>query len=76
MTLLRQLTFLLGSLIVTITILLFWIYLFLDASICSTMAFPPMGNSDHAVLVSIDFPINSKQDVPFHRIAHDYYCAD
>ena len=27
-----------------------------DASICSTMAFPPLGNSDHVVLsVSIDF---------------------
>ena len=32
-----------------------------DASICSTMAFPPLGNSDHVVVsVSIDFPINSK----------------
>ena len=28
-----------------------------DASICSTMAFPPLGNSDHVfVSVSIDFP--------------------
>ena len=28
-----------------------------DASICSTMAFPPLGNSDHVVVsVSIDFP--------------------
>ena len=27
-----------------------------DASICSTMAFPPLGNSDHVVVsVSIDF---------------------
>ena len=33
-----------------------------DPSICSTMAFPPSGNSDHVVVsVSIDFPINSKQ---------------
>ena len=33
-----------------------------------------MGNSDHAVVfsVAIDFPINSKQDAPFHRIAYDY----
>ena len=32
-----------------------------DASICSTMTFPPLGNSDHVVAsVSIDFPINSK----------------
>ena len=27
-----------------------------DARICSTMAFPPLGNSDHVVSVSIDFP--------------------
>ena len=32
-----------------------------DASICSTMAFPPLRNSDHvAVSVSIDFPTNSQ----------------
>ena len=48
-----------------------------DASICSTMAFPPFGNSDHVVVsVSIDFPINSKQDTPFHRVAYDYSRAD
>ena len=30
-----------------------------DASICSAMAFPPLGNSDNVVVsVSIDFPIN------------------
>ena len=47
-----------------------------DASICSTMAFPPLGNSDHVVvLISIDFPINSKQDTPFHRVAYDISCA-
>ena len=48
-----------------------------DASICSRMAFPPLGNSDHVVVpVSIDFPINSKQDTPFHRVAYDYSRAD
>ena len=48
-----------------------------DASISSTMAFLPMGNSDHFVVsVSIDFPINSKQDTPFHRVAYDYPRAD
>ena len=37
------------------------------------MAFPPLGNSDHVVVsVSIDFPVNSKQDAPFHRVAYDY----
>ena len=48
-----------------------------DASICSTMAFPPLGNSAHVVVsVSIDFPTNSQQDAPFHRIAYDYSRAD
>ena len=48
-----------------------------DVSICSTMAFPPLGNSDHVVVsVSIDFPINSKQDAPFHCVAYDYSRAD
>ena len=48
-----------------------------DASICSTMAFPPLGNSDNVVVsVSIDFPINSKQDTSFHRVAYDYSRAD
>ena len=48
-----------------------------DASICFTMAFPPLGNSDHVVVsVSIDFPINSKQDTLFHHVAYDYSCAD
>ena len=48
-----------------------------DASICSTMAFPPLGNSDHVVVsVSIDFPSNSQRDAPFHCIAYDYSCRD
>ena len=48
-----------------------------DASICSTMTFLPLGNSDHVVVsVSIDFPTNSQQDAPFHRIAYDYSRAD
>ena len=48
-----------------------------DSSIYSTMAFPPLGNSDHVVVsVSIDFPTNSQQDAPFHRIAYDYSRAD
>ena len=48
-----------------------------DASICSTMAFPPLGNSDHVVVsVSIDFPLNAKQDTPFHCMTYDYSCAD
>ena len=41
------------------------------------MAFPPLGNSDHDVVsVSIDFPTNSQQDAPFHRIVYDFSRAD
>ena len=48
-----------------------------DASICSTMAFPPLGNSDHVVVsVSIDFPSNSQRDALFHHIAYDYSRAE
>ena len=48
-----------------------------DASICSMMAFTPLGNSGHvAVSVSIDFPTNSQKYAPFHRIAYDYSPAD
>ena len=48
-----------------------------DASICSTMAFPPLGNSDQVfVSVSIDFPSYFQQDPPFHRIIYDYSCVD
>ena len=48
-----------------------------DASICSAMAFRPLGNSDHVVVsVSIDFPSNSQQDAPFHCIAYDYCHAN
>ena len=48
-----------------------------DASICSTIAFPSLGNSDHVVvLVFIDFSPNSKRDAPFHRIPYDYSRAD
>ena len=46
-------------------------------SICSTMAFPPLGNSDHvAFSLSIGFPSNSQRDAPFHRIAYDYSRAN
>ena len=48
-----------------------------DASICSTMTFPPLGNSGHIVgSVSIYFPTKSKRNAPFHRIAYDYSQAD
>ena len=48
-----------------------------DPSICSTMAFPPLGNSGHvAVSVSIDFPLNLQQDAPFHCITYGNSDAD
>ena len=37
--------------------------------ISATMSFPPLGNSDHVVSASIDFPKNSERDARFHRIA-------
>ena len=53
------------------------LFLSFDASICSTMAFPPLENSDHIVVsVSIDFRTNSQQDAPFHCIAYHYSHAD
>ena len=53
------------------------LFLSSDASVCSTMASPPLGNSDHVVVsVSVDFPSNSQRDAPFNRIAYDYSRAD
>ena len=53
------------------------LFLSSDASNCSTMAFPPLGKSDHVVVsVFIDFPSTLQQDVPFHRIAYGYSHAD
>ena len=41
------------------------------------MTFLPLGNSDHVVVsVSIDFPLNSQQNVPFHHITDEYSQAD
>ena len=45
-------------------------------SICSTIAFPPLGNSDYAfVSVSIDFPSKLQREAPFHGVPYDYYRA-
>ena len=76
-TLLRQLTFILRSMTDSHSPALLDLFLSSEASICSTMTFPPLGKSDHVVVsVSIEFPINSKQDVPFHCAACDYSHAD
>ena len=56
---------------------LFTLFLSSGASISSTMAFPPLRNSDHVVVsVSIDVASNSERDAPFHRISYDYSRAD
>ena len=47
-----------------------------DTSICSKITFPPLGNFDLVVSVSIEFPPNSKWDAMLHCIAYDYSCAD
>ena len=48
-----------------------------DATICFTMAFLPLENSGHVVVsVSIDFPLNSQQDVLFHLLTHGNSRAD
>ena len=52
------------------------LFLSSDATICSAMAFPPLGNSEHVVSLSIDFPTNSQHDAPFHCIAYDYSRTD
>ena len=45
-----------------------------NAIICSTMTFSSLGNSDHVVSISTDFPVNSKWDASFHGIAYEYSC--
>ena len=53
------------------------LFLSSDASICSTKACPPLGNSGYVVVsVYIDFQSNSKGDALSHCIAYDYSCAD
>ena len=49
------------------------IVLLSDPSICSIVAFPPLGNSDHVVVsVSIEHPSNSEGHAPFHLTAYGY----
>ena len=78
MTLLKWLTFLCGFQTDSHSPALLDLFLSSDSSICSTMACPPLGNSDHVVVVSvsIDLPTNSQQDAPFHCVAYDYCRAD
>ena len=48
-----------------------------EASICSIMAFLPLGNFNHIVVsASIDFSSNSQQDALFHWITYEYSHVD
>ena len=77
MTLLRWLTFLLRFQTDSHSPVVLDLFLSSDASICFTMAFPPLQNSDHVVVsVSTDFPSNSQQCALFHCIAYDCSCVD
>ena len=77
MTVLRWLTFLLGSQTDSHSLAVLDLFISSDTSICSTMTFPPLKNSDHVVVsVSIDFPSNSQRDAPLLCIAYDFSLAD
>ena len=53
------------------------LFLSFDASSCTTMAFPPFGNSDQILVSnSINFPSFSQRDAPFYYIPYDYFRAD
>ena len=78
MTLLRWLTFLLGSLTVILIVLLFWIYLFL-----LMLVFVLEWLSLHwknLIMLLYQFPLTFQLIhtgmPPFHRIAYDYSCVD
>ena len=70
-TLIRWLTFLLGSQAVILTVLYFWISFFLLMLVFDLqwLSLP----SDHVVAsVSIDFPPNLQRDASFHCTGYDY----
>ena len=52
-------------------------FLSYDASICSAVAFPPLGGFDHVVVsVSVGFLSDLERDVLFHCVACVYSRAD
>ena len=72
MTLLRWLTFLLGSQTVILSVLIFWISLFLLA-----LVFVLEWLSDHVVVsVTFNFPSYLQWDATFHHVAYHYSCTD
>ena len=78
MTLLRWLTFILGSQTVILIVLIFWISFFLLMLVFVLQWLSlHWENSDQVVVpVSIDFPSNSQQYALFHCITYDYSHAD
>ena len=72
LTLLRWLTFIRGSLSVTLTAQLLWIYLFLLKQVCSKVAFPPLRNSDHIVASDfhwLSFKLKRRCLFSWHRLS-------
>ena len=75
--LIRWLVLIFEPLIATHSPALLDLFISFDASISSTMAFPPLGNSDLVVVsASIYFPSNQKCDALFHPIAYDHSYGD
>ena len=69
-TMFRWWTLLLGSLTVTLTVLLYWVF-FSWPSTCSRIIFLPLENSDHvSASVAISFPSSSIGDALFYRAAY------
>ena len=58
-----------------VTTLLVWIYFFWLWYLFYS-GFPSLGNFDHVVSVSINFPSKSERDAHFNRTAYEYSCAD
>ena len=71
----RWSTFLIGFQTDSHSPALLQLFFFSEASICSTMAFPPLRPSDH-IVASVSFPSNSQRDAPFHHIPYEYSHAD
>ena len=57
------------------TPVLLQVFLSSDPSICSSVAFPPLGSSDH-VAISTDLFSNSKGDALFYCSTYDYSSAN
>ena len=60
---------------------LFWYFsiahnLTLELFLAFKVDFPLLGNSNHVVSISVDFPVSSKGDVPFHQTTTDYSLTD